>query len=90
MEFKYNETINEWDKWKEALAKAVNFGEKIGFSDETIEKIGYKIGNFLSEKVDPENREQRLLQELWKSGNNEDKKALTGMIANMVQSGDKH
>lgn len=90
MEFKHNETINEWSKWKEAIAKVVNLGEKVGLSDETINKIGFRIGNFLSDKVDPENREQRLLQELWRSGDDDDRKALTRMIANMVQSSDKH
>jgi hypothetical protein len=37
-------------------------------SEKSIDKIALKIGDILTDKVDPENREQRLLQELWRSG----------------------
>mgnify|MGYP004690924441 CR=1 FL=1 len=31
-------SITEFDKWKEALGKAVNIGENFGMSDNTINK----------------------------------------------------
>lgn len=85
MDLKNVDTLSHWDKWKEALGKAVDIGEKMGMSENTIDNIGAKVGNFLAANVDPENREQRLLQELWKSGDDHDRKALSKMLVNMVQ-----
>ena len=74
MDFKNSEILSDWDKWKKSLSRAVNAGQAIGMSQERIENIGVKIGNLLSATVDPENREQRVLQELWKSGDDQDRK----------------
>lgn len=85
----HNDNFNDWNKWKSTLHKAVNLGETIGLSEDTIEGIGTKIGNILSANVDPENREQRVLQELWKVGDDDDRKILSKMIVKMVQIDDK-
>lgn len=82
------ETVKEWDKWKKTLGKAVDMGEAVGMSQETVEKIGFRIGNMLSAAVDPENREQRVLQELWRAGDDSDRMALSRMIVKMVQNDD--
>lgn len=83
------ESLSNWDRWKKTLSKAVNLGEAVGMSEKTIENIGYRIGNMLSAAVDPENREQRVLQELWRVGDEQDRRALTNMIVKMVKSDDK-
>jgi hypothetical protein len=88
MELGRSEIINDWGKWKETLSKAVNVGETVGLSENTIDNIAYKVGNALSASVDPENREQRLLQELWRSGDESDRKTLAKMIVKMVQVDD--
>lgn len=89
MEINKIESFTDWDKWKKTLSTAVNLGEAVGMSEKTVEKIGFRIGNILSAAVDPENREQRVLQELWKSGDDADRKALSKMIVKMVQTDDK-
>lgn len=86
VEFNDTEAVTNWNKWKATLARAVNIGEAIGMSDETIEKVGYRVGGVLSAVVDPENREQRVLQELWKAGDDQDRKYLAKMIVKMVES----
>ncbi|MEN6348902.1 MAG: DUF3243 family protein [Syntrophomonas sp.] len=90
MEINKTESFSEWDKWKGTLAKAISLAEMVGFSESTVEKIGHKIGNILSAAVDPENREQRLLQELWKIGDEEDRAVLTKLIVRMLQTDLKH
>lgn len=86
MDLKNVDNLSDWKKWKRTLAKSVEMGEMVGLSEETISKIGVKIGNFLSSSVDPENREQRVLQELWKVGDNEDRKVLSKIIVKMVEN----
>jgi len=86
MDLKNSETLSDWDKWKKTLSKSVGLGEMVGLSEDTISNLGVKVGNFLSASVDPENREQRVLQELWKAGDDGDRKALSKMITKMVQN----
>lgn len=90
MELKHINNFSDWDKWKSAMGRAVNLGEAVGMSEETVEKMAFRIGNILSAAVDPENREQRVLQELWRAGSEEDRKALSRMIIKMVQTDKVH
>lgn len=85
MDLKNVDMISDWDKWKQTLGSAVNIGQKLGMSENTIDNIGTKVGDLLNANVDPENREQRVLQELWRSGDDHDRKTLTKMLVNMVQ-----
>ncbi len=77
--------INDWDKWKKTLYNAISMGEKVGLSEDTITNIGSKIGDFLASNVDPENREQRVLKELFEVSNEKEKEILTGVIVKMIQ-----
>lgn len=86
MEINKTDSLTHWDKWKGTIDKAVNLGQTVGMSENTIQNIGVKIGDFLAVNVDPENREQRVLQELWKVGDDSDRKALSKMIVKMVQT----
>lgn len=80
------ETLKDWEKWKKTLRTAVNIGEAAGLSEKTIDNIAYRVGNFLSTAVDPENREERVLQELWKAGNDDDRKTLAKLIVKMIET----
>ena len=90
MEINKTDTFTHWEKWKGTLAKAVSIAEIVGMSETTIEKIGLKMGNILSASVDPENREQRLIQELWKVGDDEDRAVLTKLLVKMLQTDVTH
>ncbi len=90
MEINNTESFTEWENWKGTLAKAVSLAEMVGMSESTIDKIGLKVGNMLSASVDPENREQRLLQELWKAGDDKERAVLTKLLVNMLQTDVKH
>lgn len=78
--------INDWDKWKKTLSAAIYMGETVGLSQNTITEVGSKVGGFLSSNVDPENREQRLLKELFDSSTKEEQKILTKVIIKMVEN----
>ncbi|OTA40374.1 MAG: hypothetical protein A6D92_18560, partial [Symbiobacterium thermophilum] len=64
--------------------------KRTGASQQTITNMATSIGNFLAEKVDPRNREQRLLKELWDVGTEEERKALASMVTKMVSDGKVH
>lgn len=78
--------LETFDKWKQFLAERVNQAQKAGMNDETISKLAFQIGEFLDDKVDPENREERLLKELWDVGNEEERKTLAGLMVKLVEN----
>ena len=80
-----NNTINNWDKWKKTLYNVVSVGETVGLSEDTISKLGLKVGEFLVSNVDPENPQQRLLNEFFEVANKEEKETLTKVIIKMVE-----
>lgn len=86
MEINRADVFTEWNNWKNTLSKAVNLGESVGMSENTIDNIAVKVGNVLAARVDPENREQRLLQELWKVADDRERKVLAKLIVNMVET----
>ena len=90
MEFNQTETFNHWEKWKGTLAKTVSLAETVGMSESSIDKIALKIGTILSARIDPENREQRLLQELWRVGDDKERAVLAKLVVNMLETDIKH
>lgn len=80
-----NKLIEDFDKWKKTLYNLISVGEKVGLSENTIKNLGSKIGEFLASNVDPENREQRLLKELFEVANDKEKETLTSIIIKMIQ-----
>lgn len=77
-------TLENWDKWKEQLGKAVNLGETIGMSDETINNIAERVGTFLANNVEPQNDEERLLKELWDVADEDDRKVLAKLVVRLT------
>jgi len=90
MEFNQSETFSHWERWKDTLAKTISLAETAGMSEKTIDTIALRVGNILSARVDPENREQRLLQELWRVGDDHERAVLAKLIVNMLQTEVRH
>lgn len=76
--------LETFDKWKAFLAERVNLAQAAGMSDEMISKLAFQIGEFLEDKVDPKNGEERLLQQLWEVGTEEEKKTMARMMVKLV------
>lgn len=75
-----------WDSWKQTLAQAVQRGQSMGMSHEQLANRAEQIGDVLAQNVDPQNPEQRVLQELWSSADEQEQQALASAIIKMVQS----
>lgn len=76
--------IDNWDTWKETLGKAVDLGEAVGMSDDSINKVAERFGTFLANNVDPRNKEERLLKELWDVGDDGDRKVIAKLVTKMT------
>ena len=76
--------IDDWDDWKNILGKAVNLGETIGMSENTINKVAERIGTFLSNNIEPRSNEERLLKELWDVGDDVDRQTLAKLVTKIT------
>jgi hypothetical protein len=79
--------LSDFDNWKKFLGNRVDAAKKLGINEEAISKLAYEIGEFLNEKVDPKNDEQRVLKELWDVGDDSDRKTMAHL---MVKLADKN
>jgi len=82
--------LENFDQWKEFLSKQIDNAKSAGASEDAIVNAATRIGNFLADKVDPRNREQRLLKELWDRGSDEERHALMSMLTKMLSDGKVH
>lgn len=76
--------LDDWNKWKNTLGKAVDAGETIGMSDKTITNMAEKVGTFLSNHIDPHNDEERLLKELWDAADERDREVLAKLVVKIA------
>ncbi|MFO7273713.1 MAG: DUF3243 domain-containing protein [Bacillota bacterium] len=82
--------LESFEQWKQFLSERVNEAKQAGASQSAITNAATRIGAFLAERVDPRNREQRLLKELWDAGTEEERRALASMVTKMVSDGRVH
>ncbi|QFF97508.1 DUF3243 domain-containing protein [Psychrobacillus glaciei] len=80
------EILKNFSSFKSYLAGKVTAGEKMGLSEEVLAKATEKVAGYLAKHEEPRNREQYLLQELWKNGDKEQQHALSHMLLNMVKN----
>ncbi|BDG60856.1 DUF3243 domain-containing protein [Caldinitratiruptor microaerophilus] len=84
------EAIDSFEQWKEFLSRNVNIAREAGMSQGAMVDAATRIGEFLARNVDPKNREQRLLSEMWKVADEEEKRAIASTITKMVGDGQRH
>lgn len=76
-----------FDKWKDFLENRVKHAENSGMNDESISNLAFEIGEFLSDKVDPKNNQERLLKELWDVGDEQERKTMARLMMKLVKNG---
>lgn len=76
--------MDTFDRWKSFLSERVEQAKKAGMSEDLISRIAVQIGEFLEEKVDPKNGEERLLKELWNVSDEEEKQAMAKIMVKFV------
>lgn len=82
--------MQSWEDWKNFLSQNVNVAKEVGTSQQAIVQAATRIGELLAKNVDPTNREQRALAELWRVANQEEKQAIASCITKLVSDGVRH
>lgn len=76
--------LKSFERWKQFLSERVDQAHMIGMSDETISKLAAQVGEYLADKIDPENNEERVLKELWDVADEQEKKAIASCMIKLV------
>ncbi|OAB42857.1 DUF3243 domain-containing protein [Paenibacillus glacialis] len=76
----------DFELFQNYLSKRINLGKSIGLSDEQLVNMAQKIAGYLSDNEEPRNREEKLLQELWKVGTLAERHSLSHLLVKLAQS----
>lgn len=77
--------LENFDTWKKFLGERVKQARNMGMNEETISKLAYEIGDFLEEKIEPENGPERTLKALWDVGSEEERKTIARLMIKLVE-----
>ncbi|PLR96084.1 DUF3243 domain-containing protein [Bacillus sp. T33-2] len=80
-----DEILSNFDEFKRYLSKRIQLGKTAGLDDEQLAVTAQKIADYLAENVEPRNSEEKLLQELWKVGTEEEQHMLSHMLVKLAQ-----
>jgi predicted metal-binding transcription factor (methanogenesis marker protein 9) len=78
--------LKNFERWKQFLSERVEQARKAGMSDETISTLASQLGEFLADKVDPENKEERVLKELWDVADESERKVIARLMVKLVSN----
>ncbi|CAG7602310.1 putative protein YflH [Paenibacillus solanacearum] len=78
--------LKVFERWKEFLGERVKQAEQAGMTEETISNLAFQIGEFLSDKIDPENKEERVLKELWDVCDEQERKVLATAMVKLAKA----
>ncbi|WP_226668348.1 DUF3243 domain-containing protein [Metabacillus litoralis] len=84
-EEKIDDILANFESFKDYLGDKVHMGKKMGLTEEQLAIAAQKVGNFLSEHEQARNREEKLLQELWIVGSEEEQHMLSHMLVKLVK-----
>lgn len=78
--------LDNFDNWKDYLKGKLDEAKQYGMKDETITNVAHHVGDYLNERIDPKNEEQRLLHDLWNAANEEEQQAIANTMVKLVQN----
>jgi hypothetical protein len=76
--------VNDWDQYKTTVGIAIKTARKIDMPDKLIEIPSVKVGNFLSERLCAESKEDALIKDLWGVTSFQERKILGVLIFRLM------
>ncbi|MFD0051383.1 DUF3243 domain-containing protein [Actinomycetes bacterium NPDC127524] len=76
--------LSSFQEFKDYLGDKVSKGEKLGLNEEQLAKTAEKVASYLAKHEEPRNREEKLLQELWKVGDKDEQHKLAHLLVKLV------
>lgn len=80
-----DEILGDFNEFRTYLSKRIKLGKTAGLNEEQLAKTAEKVADYLAENVTPRNKEEQLLQELWKVGTKEQQHGLAHMLVKLAE-----
>lgn len=79
--------LANFDSFKSYLHKRIQLAQSIGLNEEQLAQAAEKVAGYLAANEEPRNSEEKLLQELWKVGTQEERHKLAHLLVKFAQGG---
>jgi len=79
--------LDNFSTWKDFLANRVGQAKEQGMPSDTMTDIAQQVGDYLSQHVEPQNDEERVLKDLWSAASESEREALASAMIKLVQKG---
>jgi len=83
---KKDKILQDFEEFKKYLHNRIKIGESIGLGEEQLAKVAEKVAGYLAANEEPRNSEEKLLQELWKVGDQDQRHKLAHLLVRMAQN----
>ncbi len=77
--------VKDWASWRGHLQDAIKRGRDFGMSDEMIQNLSVKVGDFLAKKICPATPEEQLMKEMWEVATPDERKTLATLMFKLVE-----
>jgi hypothetical protein len=77
--------LTNYETWKDFLKERVQAAQSAGMNEQSITELAVEIGNFLDQRVDPKNEQQRALKELWDVADQSERNTIAHLMVKLVQ-----
>jgi hypothetical protein len=78
--------LDNWKQWEDYLADRLHHAQSAGMNNEAIGDLAYQIGDYLQNKVDPKNEQQRVLSDLWSVADKDEQHAIANVMVKLIQN----
>ncbi|WP_338754102.1 DUF3243 domain-containing protein [Bacillus sp. FJAT-52991] len=78
--------LDNWHEWKNFLGSKLNQAQDQGMNNEVVNSVAYQVGDYLANKVDPKNEQERVLSDLWSVASEEEQRAIANVMVKLVQN----
>lgn len=85
---KKDRILSDFDSFKSYLHKRIHLAQSIGLNEEQLAQAAEKVAGYLAANEEPRNSEEKLLQELWKVGTQEEQHKLAHLLVKLAQGSD--
>mgnify|MGYP001158987974 CR=1 FL=1 len=75
-----------FQNFKQELSERLQLAQQVGLSDKEIREKASQLGDWLSQNVEPQSPEQRLLKELWTVSNENEQQTLANALVKLVRN----
>lgn len=82
--------LRSFDTFKNYLGRRIKMAQSIGLDEEQMAIVAQEVADYLAKNESARNSEEKLLQELWIVGTEEERHMLAHMLLRMVQTQRKH